>query len=306
MESLPHITVIIPTFSRPKQLSDCLGALMLSDYPRERFKIVVVDDDSPMELDPIVEVYRSRVDLTLVKQKHGGPAAARNVGATIARSEFIAFTDDDCVPEPDWLRKLALSLRATPNAAVGGFTINSLTDNPYSEATQLIVNHLYRYFNADPLNAHFFASNNLGAPTDHFRALGGFDARYRWAAAEDRDFCDRWLRSGRGMICDLSAVVRHVHNLTLGSFCRQHWQYGRGAFRFRHARSRFTREGLQFEKLSFYAKLLLTPLSQTNRRSAGRLISTLALSQCAHASGFTFDWMKCLFTEDAKIESGGR
>jgi GT2 family glycosyltransferase len=166
--------------------------------------------------------------------------------------------------------------------------------------------HLYGYLNANPLRARFLASNNLGMSTEHFRALGGFDVRYRWAAAEDRDFCDRWLRSGHAMIYDPGAVVRHMHCLDLRSFCRQHWHYGRGAFRFRHGCAKLAQGRVQFEKLSFYVKLLLTPLFQANPRFTAQLLALLALSQCTHGAGFAFEWMKHLIAENGTAESGAR
>src|SRR3990172_7747823 len=92
----------------------------------------------------------SRIDATCVRQRNAGPASARNTGAAQARGEFLAFTDDDCRPAPDWLRGLALRLTQSPDCVIGGRTTNALPDNPYSSASQLLIDYLYSYYNADP------------------------------------------------------------------------------------------------------------------------------------------------------------
>ena len=97
---------------------------------------------------------------------------------------------------------------------------------PYSATSQLIMDVVYRYYNADPLRARFVASNNMAMPTTAFRELGGFDPEFR--TAEDRDLCDRWLQRGHRIIYVPAATVRHAHHMNAWAFCRQHFEYGRG------------------------------------------------------------------------------
>jgi hypothetical protein len=66
-----------------------------------------------------------------------------------AKGQFLAFTDDDCRPAADWLQALAQRFATAPDHAVGGRTVNALTNNPYTTASQLIVDFVYAYYNAD-------------------------------------------------------------------------------------------------------------------------------------------------------------
>jgi GT2 family glycosyltransferase len=150
----------------------------------------------------------------------------------------LAFTDDDCRPAPDWLSTLGVRFAGAPDHAVGGRTLNALPDNRYSAASQLLIDYLYAYYNANGGLARFFASNNVALPRDRFHAVGGFDDRWPLAGGEDRELCDRWLQGGHGMLYAPEAVVYHAHPLTLRTFCRQHFNYGRGAYYYHRARAR--------------------------------------------------------------------
>ena len=72
-------------------------------YPQDRFEVIVVDDGSEPPMDSVVSFFRDRLELVLLSQANSGPAAARNTGAAQAKGKFLAFTDDDCTPAPDWL-----------------------------------------------------------------------------------------------------------------------------------------------------------------------------------------------------------
>ncbi|HEV2763340.1 MAG TPA: glycosyltransferase, partial [Pyrinomonadaceae bacterium] len=218
----PFFSVVVPTRARPAQLAACLDALARQEYPRERFEVVVVNDGGP-EPSEVFERFAGRLDATLVTQKHAGPAAARNTGARRARAPFLAFTDDDCRPDPVWLKALEARLRDAPGAAVGGRTVNALPRNLFSTASQSLTEYLYEYFDAAEGRAAFFTSNNLALSSELFRAVGGFDESFPLAAGEDRELCDRWRARGHRLTYAPDAVVRHAHALTLRSFCRQHF-----------------------------------------------------------------------------------
>jgi glycosyltransferase involved in cell wall biosynthesis len=140
---LPSISIVIPTYSRPKQLAVCLQSLLLLDYPRDRLEVIVVDDGGEPPLDAVVAPFRSALTLSLLRQPNAGPAAARNTGAERAGGEFIAFTDDDCLPEPGWLQEMAHALSTERECMVGGTTVNA-APNLYATTSQLIVDVVYQ------------------------------------------------------------------------------------------------------------------------------------------------------------------
>jgi GT2 family glycosyltransferase len=148
---------------------------------------------------------------------------------------------------------------------------------------------MYAYYNADPSQARFFASNNLVFPADGFHALGCFDTTFR--TSEDRDLCDRWLHHGYHMTYAPEVIVSHAHVLTLRTFWQQHFNYGRGAFRYHRARAR---RGSGFFRLdrAFYARLpalLRWGFSERPGAQALLLTALLGVWQGANAVGFWWE-----------------
>jgi len=288
----PQFSVIIPTYGRPQQLNACLRSVLQLQFPRDRFEVIVVDDGSPDPPESVVATYRDHLQLRLLTQNHAGPATARNTGAAEAHGAFLAFIDDDCLPASDWLQKLEASFTRNPAGAVGGRTENGLPENLYSAASQTLIDYLYSYFNSNSDRAHFFASNNLAFPAEPFRAIGGFEPTFPKAAGEDRELCDRWLYHGFPMIYDTEVVVFHNHPLTFRRFCRQHFNYGRGAFFFHQLRAKRMQAPIRMEPVSFYWNLLKHPFSNQNLSSPFLVSMLLLITQAANASGFYWEKMQ--------------
>jgi len=284
--SAPDFSIIIPTYNRPAPLGDCLSALTRLDYPRDRFEVIIVDDGSTVPIGDVAETFGDRLDLTVLAVPHTGPARARNLGADRARGRYLAFTDDDCSPRHSWLRALDARARLAPGAALGGRTVNAFPENLCSTLSHLIVEVAYACYNADPEQGRFFASNNLAVPAGDFRDLGGFDPEF--ATAEDRDLCQRWLDHGGRLVYAPDAVVEHAHRLTPASLWRQHFAYGRGAYRFHRRHPAWRR--LEIDR-RFYRDLAVGPFRQERPGRAVLLALLLALQQAANAAGFLAEMM---------------
>jgi len=279
-------TIVIPTHDRPAQLRKCLGALASLKDPDGGFEVIVVDDGSATGLDKVADPFRDRLNLTLHVQANAGPGAARNAGASLAKGEYLAFTDDDCAPMADWLTALKYRFESTPDAMVGGQTINALSGNLCSEASQLLVSYLYTHYNARDGGPQFFTSNNFAMLRRLFDEVGGFDTSFVGAAGEDREYCDRWRHLGHPMVYAPEAQVSHYHAMTLRKFWRQHLYYGRGAFRFHKIRSERKQEPIRVEPMSFYLNLLCYPLFNSAFYRSPFLALLIVLSQVANTAGF--------------------
>lgn len=286
------VSVVIPTFCRPRQLQACLAALAEQTLA-EPWEVVVVDDGSPQSLAGMDLAWADRLDLRMIRQENAGPAAARNRGVQEARGELIAFTDDDCLPNPKWLETLVRAAREYPGAMVGGTTLNGLRNELLASTSQLIVDLVYEHFNAEPDNAYFFASNNVLCPKDCFLLLGGFDQSFPRAGAEDRDFCDRWRIAGWKLIWRPEAHLEHRHSQTLGIFIDLHVRYGRGAYLY-HAKRKQRRSGTMQDDLGFHSSLPrrvrrhLAERTDPTKVKLG-LVALLALWQVANAVGFAIE-----------------
>lgn len=299
---LPFASVIIPTFRRPGQLAACLNAMTGLDYSRERFEVLVIDDGSPETLDAVVAPFLSSLPIRLIRQANRGPAAARNLGLQNACGELVAFTDDDCRPEPDWLLHLARVFEREPEVALGGAVVNSLSENIFAEASQFLINYLREYYQATGRNG-FFTSNNLAFPARLLKQMSGFNEHFPLAAGEDREICDRWLRQGRKLVFVPDAVVSHSHNLSLSGFLRQHFNYGRGARHFHRHRGLTAGERLRIEPLSFYRDLMRYPLHVQKVTRAIPVTALFAVSQVANAAGFFWQAYKERLSRKARAES---
>jgi len=249
-------SIVVPTYNRPLGLSHCLEAIASGAYPRSRYEVIVVDDGSEETLEPIVAPFLRSLNITLLRQRNSGPACARNAGAREAGGTYLVFLDDDCRPDPGWLHALGRKLDVNPLCAAGGKTVNGLAQNLFSTASQDLIEYLYNYWNPDADDAAFVTSNNLVFPRILFKQIGGFDTNFPFAAAEDRELCDRWRSLHQRIVYAPEALVFHYHELSLKTFLVQHFTYGRGAVIFHNIRKQRIRQRTEISQRAFFRGLL--------------------------------------------------
>jgi GT2 family glycosyltransferase len=283
----PTFTVVIPTHQRPRQLARCLRSLAKQTVSSTEYEVVVVDDAAmEAELEWVVST-AGPMACRLLSQAHLGAAAARNAGASIANGRFLAFTDDDCRPAPDWLESLEREVTSNQDAVlVGGRVVNELQRNPYASASQALVDFLYDRFNRDPQRARMLTSNNLCVPADAFREVGGFDTAFPGAGGEDRELCLRWAHTGHCLRYAPSAIVFHAHDLTLSRFVQQHFACGRGSAILRRRALSHGYGPLPLEPTSFYWELLRYPQCAPDLKRRWACSVLFAVSQVATGLGY--------------------
>ena len=111
---------MIPSFDRPERLRECLESLVAQRFPKDRFEVVVVDDGGSVPAETVAVAYARRLSVAVCRQERGGPAAARNTGVLRARGRYIAFMDDDCRADPEWLHELERAFAAAPARSLPG------------------------------------------------------------------------------------------------------------------------------------------------------------------------------------------
>lgn len=278
-------SVVIPTRRRPQHLRACLESLAAVDYPRTDFEVIVVDDGGGVPAD-LIEHARQRLTLRLLTQEHQGPATARNFGVASARGTYVAFTDDDCTVDRNWLRAMEAALLDHPDAIVGGATLSSTGSSVYAVASQEIVDFLYEYYAEAPTKLRFFATNNVACRRDLLLSMGGFDESFPRAAAEDRDLCERWNDAGRPFHFENQAIATHHLESSLTHYVRQHLRYGQGATHLNRARQQRGHNGPKLEPLSFYFRLVTFSLRRGISLRAIGLAVLAFLSQVAYGLGY--------------------
>ena len=283
-----RFSVVVPTYNRPTQLAACVDALRRVERPGGALEIVVVNDGGvplPTELSAPTGARDGGWELRVIEQANAGPAAARNAGANAARGALLAFTDDDCLPERQWLTAFDSALHAEPAALAGGRTINAIP-SVFAETSQLLADFVAAYFDGGA-RGRFFTSNNMAVSREHFLAAGGFDASFPFSAGEDRELGDRWSAQGRPSVAVPDAIVQHAHALSAPRFARQHFTYGRGAAAFRQVRAGAGRP-VRVDP-GFYARSLAYPFSRGASVRAPLIASLILVAHAAYAAGLFWE-----------------
>ena len=179
----PKISVVIPTYRRPQLLYKCLQALLQQHIRPYDYEIIVVSDGPDQLTSKQVEKFNSAgiVNIRFLPlDSKRGPAAARNHGWQNALADLIAFTDDDCIPDSDWLFALIEEYyhkqKAPDYIAFTGRIRVPLNRTPTD--FELNTSHLET---ADFVTANCACSRKALVKT------GGFDERFEMAWREDSD-----------------------------------------------------------------------------------------------------------------------
>ena len=175
----PVVSVVVASRDRGALLERLLGALEKQTLGTDRFEVVVVDDGSADDTAQVLEGLQGEASFALRALRHPvslGPAAARNRGWRAARAPVVAFTDDDCVPDPAWLEAGLLAMGADPAVVVG-------RTGPPEEHRELAERAFARYIRVD--EARFFETCNVFYRRQDLLAAGGFDERCRRPGGED-------------------------------------------------------------------------------------------------------------------------
>lgn len=193
-------TVVVPTYRRPDCLDRCLGALAAQEFDPADCEIIVADDAGCEATRRQVAAWAGRsvipIRYTAPVAAHG-PAAARNAGWHAGRGRIIAFTDDDCIPDPHWLAEGVTAIEGGA-AAVSGRVVVPLPERPTDYERD-----------AAGLEGAEFVTANCFVRREALEAVGGFDERYAVAWREDSDLQFALLERGCRIDRAPRAVVVH-------------------------------------------------------------------------------------------------
>jgi GT2 family glycosyltransferase len=233
----PLATVVVPTASRPAQLSRLLASLRLLEYPC--FEVVVVDNrPADRQTRRLVEAVAGHDDrIRYVAEPHVGLSAARNRGIAAASGEIVAFTDDDVVVDPQWLSwlvqpfadplvqaatGLVLPLELDTRAqrlfeAYGGFSKGF--DRRAFDVRQGRTDDLYPYS-----GGLFGSGNSMAFRRSALVAMRGFDPAV--GPASDIDAFTSVVRRGGRIEYQPRSICWHEHRRDEPALRRQMREYG--------------------------------------------------------------------------------
>ena len=230
------VTVSIATRNRADSLRAVLEAMTRLRNPEGfKWEILVVNNACTDHTSQVVAAAQQRLPVREVTEERPGLSHARNRSIQEAAGEIIAFTDDDCLVDPDWLTSIVDAFRVEPDLdGLGGrVELHDPRDQPVTIRT---------YRQRIPLTStgQLFAlipGCNMAFRRRVFDSVGLFDwhlgAGAPGASAEDVDMAYRCLRAGLKVVYLPQILVHHAHGRRTDSQVRalhRNYRIGRGAF----------------------------------------------------------------------------
>lgn len=219
---MKKISVIIPTYNRKQAVLNTAKRLLKQDYPKQKYEIIIVDDGST---DGTYEMLKKIKKIRVFRQKNKGPAAARNAGIKEAKYEIIAFTDDDCLPQKSWLKKIAGYYEKSPDlSGVGGIAytplkmIKPLTHHalPLNDAKQ------------NALKFRFPPTCNVSYKKNALIKAGMFHENFNAPTTEDVDLFIRVSKIGKVLFDRNLAMLHSAGKSTVRKQIKRFKDYYRG------------------------------------------------------------------------------
>ena len=216
----PFVSVVVCAYNAARTVDSCLASLKKLNYPN--YEVIVVNDGST---DQTLEIAQCYDYMQLINQENLGLSAARNVGIAAATGEIIAFTDSDCVADPDWLTYLVAKFISSGVCAVGGPNFPPPEDSLIPSCVAVSPGGPTHVLLSDEVAEHI-PGCNMAFRRDVLQEIGGFDPLFR-TAGDDIDLCWRLQDLGYTIGFSPAAVVWHFRRNTVKDYLNQQRGYGK-------------------------------------------------------------------------------
>jgi glycosyltransferase involved in cell wall biosynthesis len=231
------ISVIVCTYNRADKLQNLLASLtQMTVPPGLAWELIVVDNNSTDGTAQLLAEAEAHATLPLRRlfERRPGLAIAHNTALGEAKGDVIAFTDDDCRVDPNWLAVVDREFRDPAVALLGGrVELFNAADHP----TSTRVGRARLDLTDDASALDILIGCNMAFRRATALAVGAFDTRFGAGckvvpSADDSDFVYRMLRAGGRMIYAPDLMVLHDHgrrtDAQVGGL-RRNYLRGRGA-----------------------------------------------------------------------------
>lgn len=219
LSRVPKVSVVVATFNGGRTVRNCLESLTRLNY--QDYEIILVDDGST---DQTPEIAKSFPAVRHIRQNNQGLSAARNTGIRAADGEIIAFTDDDCRADEDWLYYLVNDLLRSDSAGIGGHNFLPPEDSCVAAAVVVSPGGPAHVMLTDR-EAEHIPGCNMAFYKWALEQIGLFDPIFR-KAGDDVDICWR-LQDGKFKIgFSAAGFVWHYRRATVKAYLKQQRGYG--------------------------------------------------------------------------------
>ncbi len=219
LPQMPRVSVVVACYNGGRTLQPCLDSLARLNYPD--YEVIVVDDGSTDITPQVASLYKK---FRLIRQEHKGLSVARNTGIYAADGEVIAFTDDDCQADEDWLYYLLSDLLKGSFAGVGGPNFLPTGDSAVAAAVMVSPGGPAHVMLTDHLAEHI-PGCNMAFYKSALLEVGGFDPIFH-RAGDDVDLCWRLQQNGFRIVFSPAGFVWHHRRSTVRAYLSQQGGYG--------------------------------------------------------------------------------
>ena len=216
----PMVSVVICAYNAERTMRSCLESLRKIKYPN--YEVVIVDDGSR---DRTADIAADFPEFRLIRQPNKGLSVARNVGMQAARGELIAYTDSDCVVDPDWLTLIVRAMGEGGFDGCGGPNYAPHEEELVAACVSASPGAPCHVLTGDDRAEHLAGCNMVFRKTA-LLSIGGFDSQFT-AAGDDVDICWRLLDAGFSLGFCPAAFVWHFRRNTVKAYYGQQRGYGR-------------------------------------------------------------------------------
>ncbi|MES2675346.1 MAG: glycosyltransferase [Pseudomonadota bacterium] len=236
MNTCPKVSLVLCTKNRAEQLKVCLKSISKIQSVFS-WELIIVDNNSEDHTQEVIEAFKRYADIPVQAtiETTRGSSAAKNTGCKLAKGEYIAFTDDDCYPQADFVDAIVAVLNEDKQLGfVGGKVL--LFDPQDIPITIQTHNSRIEFKPSSYLAAGIIHGANFTFRRTALLATGGFDERFgagRKYPCEDVDIMAEALRLGWQGVYDPRVVIFHHHRRRLQSDAlslSKQYDKGRGAY----------------------------------------------------------------------------
>jgi O-antigen biosynthesis protein len=213
------VSVVVATYNGSRTLANCLESLRRLNYPN--YEVIVVDDGSK---DSTPEIAKQFSNARYLRQSNQGLSAARNAGIRAATGEIVAFTDDDCRADEDWLYYLVSDLLSGGFAGIGGHNFLPPEDSRVAAAVVVSPGGPAHVMITDR-EAEHVPGCNMAFYKWALEQIGMFDPVYR-KAGDDVDVCWRMQDNHLKIGFSAAGFVWHYRRSTIKAYLKQQAGYG--------------------------------------------------------------------------------
>ncbi len=217
--SSPLISITVCVRNAVQWIDDCMAALCAQTY--RPLEIIAVDDGSTDGSNELLQKWQTPAEISLeeipiqvISQEPLGLSAGRNNSLNVAKGEWVAITDIDCRPRPDWIERMF-----TSSEGVDAVTGRVIFDTGSTSVSRLRSRSIAWKYSSRARHATLANGPCSMFKRENLISLGGFDPT--WYHAEDMEVSMKIIQSGGEIRYEPEAVVDHVAENSLKIFLQK-------------------------------------------------------------------------------------